>query len=161
MRSENTRVKWWERGLVRGLGTMILRRPSEDWLDADPELDYLMIFHFCPTTRQYRFDRHYDALSHSEHFTCGGCGAVYHTHRIWGCLALQIKEATLLSRHYRPVLRLPAFFRFFVFGLGKHTPETRGGKTTGELEREVVLWIGSIILFPTIKSLGNMWVHKT
>lgn len=135
-------VHKWER-IAASLGFMILRRPPEDWPEVDSTLDFIMIFHYCWATKQYRFDRHFEILSRAEHFTCGGCHAFHKTHEVIGCLGLKIKESVILASEYPRLFFWPVFFRFLFFGLGKHTPQDRGGKTTGELEQEAVEWNGA------------------
>ncbi len=138
-------VRWWERFLARRVGMAMVRKPTADW-PADPMLDYVMAFHYCPTIGQYRFDRHYEAQSHSERFTCGVCNVTYHTRSFLGFTALQVRDAwELASRHRSLPVHVLTFLWFLAFGLGRHLPETRNGKTTGELEWEALLWLRSVV----------------
>jgi len=43
-----------------------------------------MILHYCQITRLYYWNRHFELLSQSEGFRCGGCGQSYSTRMIPG-----------------------------------------------------------------------------
>ncbi len=141
---ERPPVRLWERLVVRLLGISILRRPSKDWSMSDERRDYLMAFHYCPQAKEYRFDRHYDPLSRAERFRCGACGIVYRSEAGFGMTMLRFKEAALLAGQRGLLSFIPVFFWFVIFGFGKHTPEHREGKTSGELELEALEWFSGL-----------------
>ncbi len=144
--NNDRRVRFWEKFFVRYFGIPVLRQPPGNW-QVDAVKDHLMVLHWCPRTGEYRFDRHYDLLSRAERFRCGGCYRIIRTFGGFGSLAFKIYEAMRIASASRPVFRLPAFFRFFFFGLGRHTPKDRGGRTSGELELEAATSLVSTFFF--------------
>ena len=149
MTEKSKKVRWWERLAARTFGMAILRKPDDKRWIEDPEKDSVMAFHWCPGCRSYRFDRHYDALSRSARFQCGGCGtARFSDGEEFGVSPLKIAVcAEIAASRARPkFLAYLLFLKLLFFGLGKHLPLDRGGKTAGELETEAALKFAAFMM---------------
>ena len=132
-------VGWLDR-VIASCGMVVLRPPTRGWMQSYPE-DALMVFHFCPNRNKdegrpgYRFDRHSNLFSEEEGFTCGACGKEHRT-RCLGYPTLQFYTLECLriaSEERSTSAFLARFIWYFIFGIRKHMPKNRGGRTSGEL----------------------------
>lgn len=139
----NTPIRRWEKLLVRFSRHGILRQPPNEWPDQEFPDDLWMIFHYCPTYQEYRFDRHYDLLSQTEHFWCGRCGGFYQT-RTAVPFRFEMQECARAAREYSRgnVFKEKIFFAYFLAtGLEDDLPLDRGGEASGSIVFEAITYL--------------------
>ena len=131
------------------LGIFIITHPVQGYAGVEGnENEYLMVFHYCPQAKQFRFDKHYDLLSHSEGFTCGTCNGFFLTTGLFTHSWFMIQEWSRIMEEEGITSRLARKFYFFKFmfcGLGKYTPLSRDGENSGKLEmRAMAHFLGAV-----------------
>ncbi len=136
------------RRFLARLGVLTLCHPPEEARGKDWIKNFVMIYHYCPNCKDYRYDTHYDYLSKNEHFRCGGCNVRFNTRGLYGGVLYYYFQCALVAREQLEEkygdkeipsrLRKAAYNFYVIAGINKYTPDDRGGRTTGELEIEAM-----------------------
>lgn len=135
-----------DRFLTKYLGFNQLRHIPKDCPYPKPEGLWLGIFHFCKNCQEFRFDAHFEQVSHSSRFSCEGCKKTVLTPYIGGFNFFQIMEAARVTEE-KGILGYVLFLKRVFLGLGSKLPDDQEGENSEDLESKAIMTYMHITLY--------------